>query len=58
MLFHQLLISDVVRYILSLILIYGVYTETGIWTVLFACGSTIAIEIQVLLWREANMEKN
>jgi hypothetical protein len=37
--------SDFVRWLLSIGLIYGVYTETGYFTTLFAFLSLIAFEI-------------
>lgn len=39
----------VVRIILSLLLIYGVYLETGVFTALFAFLTCVAIEANNLL---------
>ena len=45
------IIGVVGRLLLSLALIYGVYTETGIWTALFALLVTISLEFTALLFR-------
>lgn len=37
-------IADVIRIVLSLALIFGVYTETGIWTSIFAFLVSLYIE--------------
>lgn len=36
----------VVRWLLTVVLVYGIYCETGCWTALFALLMTIAVEMQ------------
>jgi len=43
--------TDILRWILTSILIYGVYTETGKWTTVCIVCITIAIETNELLNR-------
>ena len=43
------IITTIIRWILTALLIYGIYTETGIWTVLFATLIIIEIELDALL---------
>ena len=38
-------IPRIIRYCLTLLLIYGAYTETGKWTAISLIGISIAIEI-------------
>ena len=38
-------IPHIIRFIFTLALIYGSYTETGIWTALSLLGCWIAIEL-------------
>lgn len=37
-----------VRIVLSIVLVYGVYTETGLWTAVFAALITIGIELAAM----------
>lgn len=49
----MLKITDFIRWILFIALMYGIYTETGPWTVVFATLITLNFEIREFLSRLA-----
>jgi len=48
------IMPSVIRYILTMALLYGVYTETGIWTTLALLLSVIGIEANTSLIKRRN----
>ena len=47
---RQIGVSTIIRYILTAALLYGVYTETGIWTTLVLALLTIQNELSARLY--------
>jgi len=50
-------LSMIIRFILTFLLIYGAYTETGIWTALSLFLIFMSVEIQSYLIRKSNEKK-
>lgn len=44
-------ITDMIRWVANVALLYGVYTETGVWTVIAITLGLLGIEITTILLR-------
>ena len=48
--------SDCIRFILAIGLLFSVYKETGIWTLIFAAWTTISVESFTLIKKIDRLE--